>query len=128
MIVDSSSIIAIFFQEKGYKELLRKINDVHFSGIGSPTLVETGIVLSAKLDQDQRGKLYRFLAETNIETIPFTDTHMNAAIGAWLKYGKGQHPAQLNFGDCLTYAVAKVANSPLLFVGTDFTQTDIIAA
>ncbi len=128
MIVDSSPIIAIFLKEEGYIELLRKIYETQEPGIGAPTLVETGIVLSAKLGRDQRGALYRFLVESNIVSIPFTEAHMNVAIGSWLKFGKSRHPAKLNFGDCLTYAVAKVANLPLLFVGKDFEHTDLVAA
>lgn len=128
MIVDTSVIIAIFFHEDGYKELVHKLEQVEEAGIGAPTVVECGIVLSAKMGHDSRGALSRFLNETKIVTIPFTETHMSIAIGAWLKYGKGRHPANLNFADCLTYAVAKVANLPLLFIGKDFALTDLIAA
>ena len=128
MIVDTSAITAIFFQEDGFEELLQKIDLVQQSGIGTPTLVECGIVLSARMERDARGSLTRFLEETRIATLPFTDSHLNIAIGGWIKYGKGRHPASLNFGDCLTYAVAKVANMPLLYVGEDFKKTDLEAA
>ena len=57
--------------------------------------------------------------------VPFGELHFGAAVEAWLRFGKGRHPAALNFGDCMSYAVAKVANTPLLFVGEDFPQTDI---
>jgi ribonuclease VapC len=125
MIVDSSAIVAIFFQEPGYETLINKLAETGRVGIGAPTLVECGIVLSARLNQDARGLLERFLREANIITIPFTEEHFATAIGAWRKYGKGRHSAALNFGDCLTYAVAKLANMPLLFVGDDFPQTDL---
>ena len=125
MIVDSSAVVAIFFQEPGYELLMEKVADATQIGIGAPTLVECGIVLSARMAKDARGLLVRFLREANIVTIPFSEEHFGIAIGAWQKYGKGRHPASLNFGDCLSYAVAKLANMPLLFVGDDFPLTDL---
>ena len=125
MIVDTSAIVAIIFKEPGHETWREKIADTAVIGIGAPTLVECGIVLSARLNQDARGLLGRFLYDANIVTIPFSEDHFGVAIGAWLKYGKGRHAAGLNFGDCLTYAVAKLANMPLLFVGEDFSKTDL---
>ncbi len=125
MIVDSSAIAAIFFQEPGFEQLLDKLANASEVGIGTPTLVETGIVLTARLGHDARGLLARFLEETDMVVIPFTEVHFGVAIGAWIKYGKGRHPAKLNYGDCLTYAVAKLAGMPLLFVGDDFPRTDL---
>lgn len=125
MILDSSAMMAIFFQEPGFERLADKINEVGDVGIGAPTLVECSIVLSARLGQDARGILARFLEEANVEVIPFLDAHYGVAMGAWWKYGKGRHPAGLNFGDCLAYAVAKLAGMPLLCVGDDFGQTDL---
>ncbi|MFO7683154.1 MAG: type II toxin-antitoxin system VapC family toxin [Chloroflexota bacterium] len=128
MIVDTSAIIAILFQEPGYEILKNKLEAAAEVGIGAPTLVECAIVLSARLGKDARGILARFLEEANMVTISFTDAHFGTAVGAWQKYGKGRHPAALNFGDCLTYAVALLANMPLLYKGTDFSQTDVISA
>ena len=128
MILDSSAIVSIFFQEPDYEILLLKLKAAENIGVGTPTLVECGIVLSARLNKDARGLLARFLKETNVTVIPFSDTHYGIATGAWLKYGKGRHPAGLNFGDCLSYAVAKLANMPLLCVGNDFPQTDLTLA
>jgi ribonuclease VapC len=128
MIVDTSAIAAVFFQEEGYEHILHKVTAAQEAGIGTPTLVECGIVLTARLGRDARGMLGRFLEETNIITIPFTDAHTSAAIRGWMKYGKGRHSASLNFGDCLTYAVAKVANMPLLYTGEDFRLTDLSEA
>ena len=128
MILDSSAIVAILFQEPGYEAVLGKLVTAVEVGIGAPTLVECTIVLSARLNQDARGLLARFLEEANVTTIPFTDAHYGTATGAWLKYGKGRHPAALNFGDCLTYAIAKLTTMPLLCVGDDFTQTDLLLA
>jgi ribonuclease VapC len=128
MIIDTSVIVSIVFKEPGYEIFISKLSESTETGIGAPTLVECGIVLSSRLGQDARGMLARFLEEADITTIPFTDAHFGVAVGAWQKYGKGRHPASLNFGDCLTYAVAKLANMPLLFKGDDFSQTDLLLA
>ena len=125
MIVDTSAIMAIFFQEPGYEALLHKLVHASDLGIGAPTLVECGIVLSARLGRDARGMLSRFLEEMHVFIIPFADVHYSTAVMAWQKFGKGRHPAALNFGDCLTYAIARLAGSPLLCVGADFSQTDL---
>lgn len=128
MILDSSAIIAIFIQEPGYEELLQKIQNSGETGIGAPTLVECAIVLNARLGRDSRGMLARFLEEAQVTVVPFTDQHFGTAVTAWTRYGKGRHPAGLNFGDCLSYAVARLAGLPLLCVGDDFSQTDLALA
>ncbi len=125
MILDTSAVVAIVFQEPGYEDLLAKLTTAVEVGMGAPTLVECGLVLSARLNRDMRGLLSRFLEEANVTIIPFTDAHYGIALGAWLKYGKGRHPAGLNFGDCLAYAVARITAMPLLCIGDDFPQTDL---
>ena len=128
MILDSSAIVAIMFKEPGYEQLLDAVSNAEQIGIGAPTLVECAIVISARLKQDARGLLSRFLEEAGVTIIPLTDAHYGIAVGAWLKFGKGRHPASLNYGDCLAYAVAKLSGMPLLCVGNDFRQTDILLA
>lgn len=128
MILDSSAVVAMFFQEPGYEGLVQKLASVEQAGIGAPTLAECGIVLSARLDRDARGLLARFLEEANVAVVPFTEAHYSIALGAWLRFGRGRHPAGLNLGDCLAYAVARLAGMPLLCVGDDFSQTDLSLA
>ncbi len=99
MILDTSAVVAIVMKEPGYEELLQRMASSD-PAIGTATLAETAIV-------------------------PFGESHCGAAVDAWLRYGKGRHPAALNFGDCLSYTVARLANEPLLFVGDDFALTDI---
>ena len=125
MILDSSSVIAILLREPGYEVLFEKLAAVSEVGIGVPTLAETTVLLSARLKGDARGLLARFLTEASVVTVPFVDAHWGAAVDAWLRYGKGRHAASLNFGDCLSYATARVAGDVLLCVGGDFAQTDI---
>ena len=124
MILDTSAVVAIVMKEPGYEELLQRMASGD-PAIGTPTLAETAIVLSARLQSDARPLLARFLSEASIAVVPFGESHYGAAVDAWLRYGKGRHPAALNFGDCLSYAVARLAQEPLLFVGDDFAQTDI---
>ena len=128
MIVDSSALVAITFAEPGYQELVAKLAGAPSAGIGTPTLAETGVVLAARLGRDSRDLVIRLLDEFGIEEIPFGDRHWREAVDAYLRFCRGRHKARLNFGDCLTYAVARLANEPLLFVGEDFPQTDLEAA
>ena len=125
MILDTSAVVAIALREPGFEELKEKLARDPAVGIGVPTLTETGIVLSARMRQDARGLLARFMQVASIATIPFGDVHYAAAVEAWLRYGKGRHPAALNFGDCLAYATARTADQPLLCVGEDFSKTDL---
>lgn len=128
MILDSSAVVAIAVKEPGYESLLEALARTARLGIGAPTLVETAIVLSARLNRDARGLLSRFLLEGDVAIVPFTDAHFGTAMDAWLRYGRGRHLANLNFGDCLSYATARLAGEPLLFTGLDFRRTDIPVA
>ena len=125
MIVDSTALVAVTFAEPGHQELIAKLAGAPSAGIGTPTLAETGLVLASRLGRDSRDLVIRLLAEFGIEEIPFGDQHWREAIDAYLRFGRGRHKARLNFGDCLTYAVARLADEPLLFVGDDFPETDL---
>jgi ribonuclease VapC len=94
-------------------------------GVAAPTLVEAGIVLSARTGQDASQVLAEVIAAADGVVIDFGPLHWREAVSAWWRFGKGRHPAGLNFGDCLAYATAAIANEPLLAKGQDFPQTDI---
>jgi ribonuclease VapC len=96
--------------------------------VGSPTLAETGIVLQARLGENAHGLLERMLDELDVQEVPFGELHWREAVDAFRRFGKGRNSAALNFGDCMTYAVAALAGEPLLFVGDDFARTDIEGA
>jgi ribonuclease VapC len=128
MVLDSSAIIAIELQEPGFERLIEKIGDAKALVIGVPTMFETTMVLSRRRGQGARSWLRGFLRSVEAEAVPFTEEHLDAAIDAFLRFGRGRHPAKLNFGDCMAYAVAAVADMPLLYTGNDFAQTDIPAA
>jgi len=124
VIVDSSALIAIVLREPGWAALVDKLSAGH-AGAGAPTLAEAGLVLTAKLGPRGRSLLARVVQEARIAVVPFTDEHWPIAIDAYARFGKGRHAAALNFGDCLTYAVARLASQPLLYVGEDFARTDL---
>jgi len=128
VILDSSAIVAVLLAEPGFERLLDRIASAEAAGVGAPTLVEAAIVVSSRLGKDARPMLNEFLREAEIEVIPFLGDHFDAALDAFLRYGKGRHPAGLNFGDCLAYAAASLAGLPLLYAGNDFTATDITPA
>jgi ribonuclease VapC len=128
MVLDSSAIVAIELQEPGFERLIDRIGDAKAVVIGIPTMFETAIVLSRRRGQDARPWLRGFLRSAKAEAVTFTDEHVDAAIDAFLRFGKGRHRAALNFGDCMAYAIAAVAGMPLLYTGNDFAQTDIPAA
>ncbi len=125
MILDSSAIVAILFKEPGYEVLLQKLAAAPACAIGLPTLTEAAIVVSARIQRDSRALIARFLMEATIATVPFGEDHYGVAVDAWLQYGKGRHKAALNFGDCMSYATAKLADQPLLCTGDDFSRTDL---
>ena len=125
MILDSSALIAIIFKEPGYELIMDKLTKAEYLGIGTPTLAETGIVLTARMGRLSKSLLTGILQELGINEIPFGQVHWREAVEAYQRFGRGRHPAKLNFGDCLSYATARLAGQPLLFVGNDFKQTDI---
>jgi ribonuclease VapC len=128
VIVDASALLAVIFREKGFEELLERMVAAPLLAAGAPTLAETGIVLHARLGESSRGTLERFLDELEIEEIPFEQVHWREAVEAFRRFGKGQHPAALNFGDCMAYAVSRLTGEPLLFTGADFSKTDVDVA
>ncbi len=85
-------------------------------------------MLHARLGTDSHGMLERLLDELAIEEISFGSVHWREAVEAYRRFGRGQDHAGLNFGDCLTYAVARLSGEPLLFVGEDFPKTDLDSA
>jgi ribonuclease VapC len=125
MILDTSAVVAVFCQEPAFEGLLDKLAAAEGLGMGTPTIVETAIVLTARLRQDATGLLERFLQEFAVEPVPFAAPHWREAHDAYVRFGKGRHRAQLSFGDCMSYATAKLARRPLLCVGNDFRRTDI---
>jgi ribonuclease VapC len=126
--LDTSVIIALAFDEEDGQAISEFIAKTP-SFVGTPTLVEVGTVLT-RLDGDVAARfLSSFIKRRSVRTIDFDLGMMELARGAYRRYGKGSgHGAQLNFGDCFSYAVAKFFDAPLLFKGDDFAQTDLRSA
>jgi len=126
VIVDSSALVALLLRETGWERVANALSAHAQVAIGAPTLTETAIVLNAK--GAPSSLLPALLQRTGIEVVPFTQQHAIMAADAYATYGRGRHAASLNYGDCMTYAVARMARAPLLFVGNDFSLTDLEAA
>jgi ribonuclease VapC len=127
MVLDSSAIVAIHLREPGHERLIDRIDAAEVV-VGVPTMLEAAMVLTARLGHDARPMLFAFLRRLDTEVVAFNEEHLDAAATAFIRFGRGRHPAALNFGDCMSYAVASVAGMPLLFTGEDFRRTDIAPA
>jgi ribonuclease VapC len=125
MVIDSSAVIAILVEENAAAELLKRIVDSERRLIGAPTVFETAMVLTSRRGLSAKYLMLDFLQRTKTQVVPFGEQHWGVALAAFQQFGKGRHPAGLNLGDCQSYAVAKLAGEPLLFVGSDFSLTDI---
>lgn len=125
MVLDTSAIVALQLKEPGYERLLEALSRADLVVVGAPTLLEAAMVLTARLGKDARPSLAALLRGLEAEVVAFGEVHQDAAVTAFVRFGRGRHPARLNFGDCMSYAVAAVAGLPLLFTGDDFSQTDI---
>lgn len=129
MIVDSSALVAILKQEPDSKALLDAILAEPLCAMSAASFLETAIVIDSKRDPVASRGLDDFLRDTVIELVPVDEKQARIAREAYRDFGKGSgHKAQLNFGDCFAYALAKAMNQPLLYKGTDFSQTDVRTA
>ena len=128
MILDTSALIAIAFQEPEAEALASAIARSDTVRMSTGNLLETRIVVLARKGDRGLAKLSGLLDAARVEPMPVTQEHVDLALGAFDRFGKGRHPAGLNFGDCFAYALAKALGEPLLFKGGDFSQTDIAAA
>jgi ribonuclease VapC len=125
MTLDSSALVAVLFAETGYLDLVDRILAADHVRIGAPTLVETSLVLAGRRRSAATGEIEGLVKELAITVVPFGEDEWHTAVDAFVRFGRGRHRAGLNFGDCLAYAAAATANDTLLFVGDDFTHTDI---
>jgi ribonuclease VapC len=125
MTLDASVVIAILQSESGAMDLVDRILDADVVRIGTPTVVEIAIVLAHKRQRPAMADVEALMDELGIVVVPFGADHVKAAVSAFERFGRGRHKAALNFGDCMAYATAAVAGDTLLFVGNDFSKTDI---
>ena len=128
MIIDTSAIIAVLFNEDDanlYAELITQSDSRRMS---AATFVETAIVVETQTKTSGSRQLDAFMRRADIAIEPVTEEHAHIARQAFIDFGKGRHAARLNYGDCFSYALAKATGEPLLFKGKDFSKTDLAVA
>ena len=124
MIVDTSAIVAVLFGEPDATLYAEAIANADVCRISAATLVEAAIVVASQTDNGWSEFDY-FMRRAGISVSPVTEEMSRIAVDAWWRYGKGRHPAWLNFGDCFSYALSRETGEPLLFKRTDFAKTDL---
>ena len=128
MVLDSSAILAILLDEPERASFARLIEEDATRLVSAASLVEVTIVITSRKGDAGQRLLQRFLELTAAEVAPVTAEQAEHACDAFSRYGKGRHPAGLNFGDVFAYALAETTGEPLLFKGNDFARTDITSA
>jgi ribonuclease VapC len=128
MIIDTSAILAILFDEDDAKTYANAIAGAASCRVSAATFVEAAIVIEAQTKNGGSRQLDAFVRRAAVVIEPVTEEHAHVARQAFVDYGKGRHPAGLNYGDCFSYALAKAAGEPLLFKGKGFAKTDLVAA
>jgi ribonuclease VapC len=125
MVVDSSAVLACCLGEPGYQAFEKVLTQGLTLYMSAPTRLEVSVVAMMR---NMQAKVDFSIQNYQIQIEPFTESQAHIAIAAYRQYGKGRHPAALNFGDCCAYALAKSLELPLLYKGKDFAQTDITSA
>ena len=128
MIIDTSAVVAILLAESDAARYERAISLAWPRRMSAVALLETTMVIEGRNGPDAGDDLDLFLQEADIELEPVTLEQVEAARRAWRRFGKGNHPAALDFGDCFAYALASTKREPLLFKGADFARTDVETA
>ncbi|MEZ5356943.1 MAG: type II toxin-antitoxin system VapC family toxin [Bryobacteraceae bacterium] len=124
ILLDSSALVCALIGEPGADELRDLLEGARAVAVGAPMVLEAGIVLAAR-GLDARHGLGGYLDAIEAEVLEFRKEHQSVALGAFLRFGKGRHPAGLNYGDCMSYAFAQVTQMTLAYKGEDFGQTDL---
>jgi len=125
MVIDTSAVLAVLQNEPERRAFNEAIEAAERRAMSTATFVETSIVIEARYGADGLRDLDLFIAKAGIDLVPVDVEQANAARRAFSEYGRGRHPAGLNYGDCFSYALAKVLGAPLLFKGDDFVRTDV---
>jgi ribonuclease VapC len=128
MVLDTSAIVAILLDEPEGAAYGRRIEDDPKRLVSAASRIEATFVIEGRKGEAGRERLERFFRLTTAEIVPVTPEQVEIACQAFRRYGKGRHPAGLNFGDVFAYALAKVTGEPLLFKGDDFARTDVARA
>jgi len=124
VVVDTSVVISILKGEPGSTGFISAIFTAETVLVGAPNLLEASMVFVSRTEGDSRD-IDTFCSGLGVRVVPFGPDEYRHAAAAFHRYGKGRHPARLNFGDCMAYAVSKATGEPLLFKGADFAKTDV---
>ena len=125
MVIDSSALIAILLGEPEEAEFIRAITADGVRLLCAASSFETSMVILSRRGEEGLAEYESFRAHAAIQAVGFEARHAPLALDAFRRFGKGRHPAGLNFGDCMSYALAKSTGEPLLFKGDDFSRTDV---
>jgi ribonuclease VapC len=125
LVVDTSAAVAVVLGEPGSEELAAHLEDALARLMPAAIRVELGIVIEARLWPAGQDVVDRFLRDAKVDIVPVDADMAARAMSGWRRYGKGRHPAGLNFGDCFTYALAERTGHPVLCTGDDFAATDL---
>lgn len=125
MVIDTSALVAMMVGEPSAERLVRALEADPERLVSAATVVEASLVLVGRYGDVGDAQLDRFLRSIGADVVPVGEEQATIARDAALRFGKGRHPAALNFGDCFSYALSVARQSPLLFVGQDFAQTDV---
>jgi len=125
MVIDTSAIMAILRKEPEGAAFLQTILETDEPRISTVTALEAAIVSEGRTVPSAQGTVDLLLHSAGVEVVPFDERHLEGAKLAFRRFGKGRHPAGLNFGDCCVYGLAKALGEPILCKGDDFRKTDI---
>ena len=125
MVSDTSALAAIFFGEPERQKFLQAIISASTRLISAATVLETGMVVENRLGDAAGRELDLFLIRANFQIVAIDAEQAELARSAWRQFGRGRHPAGLNYSDCFSYALAKWTGEPLLAKGNDFRLTDV---
>ena len=128
VIVDTSALMAVLLQEEDAMKFATALSSATGLRMAAPTWLEAAMVATARSASRGYIELLSLLEDMGVEVVPIDHTLAEIAYGGWVRYGKGRHPAGLNYADCFSYALAKQRGDPLLFKGDDFSLTDIQSA
>ena len=125
MVLDTSAVLAILQNEPERRKFNEAIDAVETRSLSTASFVECSMIVESRYGADGVRDLDLLIAKAQISLISVDEEQANLARRAFRKYGKGRHPAGLNFGDCFSYALSKALQEPLLFKGNDFSKTDV---
>lgn len=126
MVIDTSAVVAILFDESPRPVLTRAVEADPIRLISAATVLEASLVVEGRRGEAAGRELDLLLHRAEVRTHDVTARHVELARSAWRRFGKGRHPAGLNYGDCFSYALSVATGEPLLFVGDDFSRTDVL--